>query len=39
MNKKPYEKFDEVIQVRKPVAILIPVSKIWRWVKKWREKK
>jgi len=33
-GKKPYEKLDEVLRIKEPVKVLIPVSKIIGWLKK-----
>ena len=35
MSTKPQDKFDEAIQTKKPVTVLIkvPICKIWGWIK------
>ena len=37
-GKKPYERFEEVLRVKEPVKVLIPVSKIINWFKDKKKK-
>ena len=37
-GKKPYERFEEVLRVKQPVKVLIPITKFINWFKSKKKK-